>query len=145
MVDGPDKTVSRQREQLFSSRIAYALFIYPVEIFLSLVASVLRPIAPQLIPFAVFFLLVPLLVVPAVISGLYVWYSRAISWETPLFFQYGCVFLAQSGVPTHILIAMDFHPTLKLNSPHLTLHSHMTYPSTWLFRLRRPTMILAIS
>jgi hypothetical protein len=89
MVDGPDKTVSRQREQLFSSRIAYALFIYPVEIFLSLVASVLRPIAPQLIPFAVFFLLVPLLVVPAVISGLYVWYSRAISWETPLFFQYG--------------------------------------------------------
>ena len=91
MVDGPDKTVSRQRQQLFSSRIAYALFIYPVEFFLSLVASVLRPIAPQLIPFAVFFLLVPLLVVPAVISGLYVWYSRAISWETPLFFQYGCV------------------------------------------------------
>jgi hypothetical protein len=100
MVDGPDKTVSRQRPQLFSSRIAYALFIYPVEIFLSLVASVLRPITPQLIPFAVFFLLVPLLVVPAVISGLYVWYSRAISWETPLFFQYGCVLLTPSqGYP----------------------------------------------
>lgn len=104
MVDGPDKTVSRQRQQLFSSRIAYVLFIYPVEFFLSLVASVLRPIAPQLIPFAVFFLLVPLLVVPAVISGLYVWYSRAISWETPLFFQYGCVLpCTQSGVSTHVL------------------------------------------
>lgn len=146
MVDGPDKTVSRQRQQLFSSRIAYALFIYPVEFFLSLVASVLRPIAPQLIPFAVFFLLVPLLVVPAVISGLYVWYSRAISWETPLFFQYGCVLsCTQSGVSTHVLKAMGFHRTPKLSSPHLTLHSHMTYPSTWLFQLRHPTMILATS
>ena len=91
MVDGHDKPLSRQRRQSFLSRIAYALFIYPIDLFLSVVASVLRPIAPQLIPFAVFFLLVPLLVVPSVISGLYVWYSRAISWETPLFFQYGCV------------------------------------------------------
>lgn len=102
MVDGIDKPVSRQRQQPFSSRIAYGLFIYPIELLLSFVASVLRPIAPQLIPFAVFFLLVPLLVVPAVVSGLYVWYSRAISWETPLFFQYGCVLArSQSGVFTH--------------------------------------------
>lgn len=141
-----DKPVSRQRQQSFQSRIAYALFIYPLELFLSFVASVLRPIAPQLIPFAVFFLLVPLLVVPSVISGLYVWYSRAISWEAPLFFQYGYVLpCSQSGVSTHILEAMGFHPTLKPTSPHSTLHSHMTYLSTLLFQLRRPTMILAIS
>jgi len=100
--------VSRQRQQSsFLSRIVYALFIYPIDLFLSLVASVLRPIAPQLIPFAVFFLLLPLLVVPAAISGLYVWYSRAIiSWETPLFFQYG------DGLPpyaeTHLA---SFNPT----------------------------------
>ena len=102
MVDGLDKPVSRQRQRRFSSRIAYGLFIYPIELLLSFVASALRPIAPQLIPFAVFFLLVPLLVVPAVLSGLYVWYSRAISWETPLYFQYGCVLpRSQSGVFTH--------------------------------------------
>jgi hypothetical protein len=95
MVNGPNKTVSRQRQQF---RIAYALFIYPIETLLSFAASVLRPIAPQLIPFAVFFLLVPLLVVPAVTSGLYVWYSRAISWETPLFFQYGCVLPVTQGL-----------------------------------------------
>ena len=94
MVNGNDKTASRQRQQF---RIAYALFIYPIEFLLSFVASALRPIAPQLIPFAVFFLLVPLLVVPAVLSGLYVWYSRAISWETPLFFQYGCVLPVTQG------------------------------------------------
>ena len=102
MVDGPDKPLLRQRQQSFLFRIAHALFIFPIEFLLSVVASVLRPIAPQLIPFAVFFLLVPLLVVPAVISGLYVWYSRAISWETPLFFQYGYVLSCSgSGVSTH--------------------------------------------
>ena len=119
MVDGPDKTVSRQRQQLFSSRIAYVLFIYPVEFFLSLVASVLRPIAPQLIPFAVFFLLVPLLVVPAVISGLYVWYSRAISWETPLFFQYGCVFTLHSVRGIHSRPQKRWASTLRRNSARL--------------------------
>ncbi|KAI0257668.1 putative adipose-regulatory protein-domain-containing protein, partial [Lactifluus subvellereus] len=66
-----------------------AIFLYPIELSLSIVTSALRPIAPQLIPLAVFFLLVPLLVIPAIVSGLYVWYSRAISWESPLFFQYG--------------------------------------------------------
>jgi len=33
--------------------------------------------------------LVPLLVIPAIVSGVYVWYSRAVSWQSPLFFQYG--------------------------------------------------------
>jgi hypothetical protein len=112
MVDGPYKFASRQRPQSFLSHIAYALFLYPVELFLSVAASVLRPIAPQLIPFAVFFLLVPLLVFPAVISGLYVWYSRAISWESPLFFQYGYVLpCSQSGYP--LTSSKRWAPTLR--------------------------------
>ncbi|KAI9460996.1 putative adipose-regulatory protein-domain-containing protein [Lactarius psammicola] len=120
MVDGPDKPVSRQRQQSFLSRIAYALFIYPIELFLSTVASVLRPIAPQLIPFAVFFLLVPLLVVPAAISGLYVWYSRAISWETPLFFQYG------DGLPPYAETQLtSFNPTQPYD-----ISLHLVVPTT---------------
>ena len=91
MADPLDKHLVRQVKPSFTSRILHAIFLYPIQFFLSLIASALRPIAPQLIPFAVFFLLVPLLVVPAIVSGVYVWYSRAVSWEAPLFFQYGYV------------------------------------------------------
>ena len=91
MADPLDKQLVRQTKPSFISRLAHAIFIYPIELSLSLIASVLRPIAPQLIPLAVFFLLVPLLVVPAILSGVYVWYSRAVSWQSSLFFQYGYV------------------------------------------------------
>ncbi|KAI0304997.1 putative adipose-regulatory protein-domain-containing protein [Russula brevipes] len=89
MADPLDKYIVRQTRPSFVSRLVHAIFFSPIELFLSLIASALRPIAPQLIPLVVFFLLVPLLVVPAIISGVYVWYSRAVSWESPLFFQYG--------------------------------------------------------
>ncbi|KAH9064335.1 hypothetical protein EDB87DRAFT_1766772 [Lactarius vividus] len=133
MVDGPDKPVSRQRQQSFLSRIAYALFIYPIELLLSVVASVLRPVAPQLIPFAVFFLLVPLLVVPAFISGLYVWYSRAISWESPLFFQYG------DGLPPYAETQLtSFNPTQPYD-----ISLHLVVPTTpVLTTIRKPAIVL---
>ncbi|KAH9982359.1 hypothetical protein BGW80DRAFT_20533 [Lactifluus volemus] len=89
MAESPDKHVLKQPKQPFVSRIIYAIFLYPIELFISLVTLLLRPVAPQLIPLAVFFLLVPLLVIPSILSGFYVWYSRAISWHSPLFFQYG--------------------------------------------------------
>lgn len=89
MADPLDKQLVRQTEPSFIYRLAHAIFLYPIELCLSLIASSLRPIAPQLIPLVVFFLLVPLLVIPAVLSGVFVWYSRAVSWQSPLFFQYG--------------------------------------------------------
>ncbi|KAI9513040.1 hypothetical protein F5148DRAFT_1158281 [Russula earlei] len=89
MADSLDKHLLRQAKPPLIFRLAHAIFLYPLELSLSLVASVLRPIAPQLIPLAVFFLLVPLLLIPAIVSGVYVWYSRAVSWQSPLFFQYG--------------------------------------------------------
>ncbi len=91
MADPLDKYLVRQTKPTFSSRLAHAIFVYPGELFLSLISFALRPIAPQLIPLAVFFLLVPSLLIPAIVSGVYVWYSRAVSWQSPLFFQYGCV------------------------------------------------------
>jgi hypothetical protein len=98
MADPLDKYLVRQTKPSFSSRLAHAIFVYPGELFLSLISFVLHPIAPQLIPFAVFFFLVPLLLIPAIVSGVYVWYGGAVSWQSPLFFQYGCV-LTQDHVP----------------------------------------------
>ncbi|KAI0286922.1 putative adipose-regulatory protein-domain-containing protein [Russula aff. rugulosa BPL654] len=89
MADPLDKYLVRQTNPSFSSRLAHAIFVYPGELFLSLISFALRPIAPQLIPLAVFSLLVPSLLIPAIVSGVYVWYSRAVSWQSPLFFQYG--------------------------------------------------------
>ncbi len=91
MADPLDKYLVRQAKPPFSSRLAHAIFVWPGELLLSLISLLLRPIAPQLVPLAVFSLLVPLLVIPAIVSGVYVWYTRAVSWQSPLFFQYGCV------------------------------------------------------
>jgi hypothetical protein len=141
MADPLDKHLVRQTKPSFISRIARTIFVYPIELSLSLIASVLRPIAPQLIPFVVFFLLVPLLVIPAILSGVYVWYSRAVSWQSSVFFQYGYV-LTQMCV--YVLMnpeATEFRRMLKRNSSPLTLHNPTTYLSNSLFRLRSPTMI----
>ncbi|KAF8481072.1 putative adipose-regulatory protein-domain-containing protein [Russula ochroleuca] len=89
MADPLDRYLVRQTKPSFTSRIAHAVFVYPIELFLSIITFALRPIAPQLIPLGVFSVLVPLLVIPAIISGVYVWNSRAVSWQSPLFFQYG--------------------------------------------------------
>jgi hypothetical protein len=141
-----DKNVLRQPERSFVSRIAYAIIIYPIELSLSLVTSLLRPITPQLIPLAVFFLLVPSLLIPAIVSGLYVWYSRAISWQSPLFFQYGCVLAYyQERLSTHVPRATACHHTLRLISSHLTLLNLMTYLSTLLSLPHHLTMILGTS
>jgi hypothetical protein len=91
MADPLDRHLVRQPKPSFTSRLAHAVFVYPIELFLSVISFVLRPIAPQLIPLGVFSLLVPFLVIPALLSGVYVWNSRAVSWQSPLFFQYGCV------------------------------------------------------
>jgi hypothetical protein len=142
MTESTDKHVLKQSNQSFVSRIIYAIFLYPIELSISLVTLLLRPVAPQLIPLAVFFLLVPLLVIPAILSGFYVWYSRAISWHSPLYFQYGCVPVYSQDVLTHIPRAMGSYHTLKLTSLHLTLPNHTTYPSTSSSLPHPPTMIL---
>lgn len=134
----------RKIKPSFTSRITHIL-LYPIELFSSAIAFVLRPIAPQLIPFAVFSLLVPLLVIPAVVSGVYVWHGRAVSWQSPLFFQYGCVLTYDQ---VHFLMnseATDLHRMLKHNLPHSTLHNLMTYPSTSLFQRHSLTMIWGTS
>ncbi|KAI0721221.1 hypothetical protein C8T65DRAFT_705269 [Cerioporus squamosus] len=48
-----------------------------------------RPLAPHLVPLAVFSAALPLIVFLSVGSGYLVWKSVAVSWETELYLQYG--------------------------------------------------------
>jgi hypothetical protein len=145
MADPLDKQLVKQAKPSFIYRLAHAIFLYPIELFFSLIASALRPIAPQLIPLVVFFLLIPLLVIPAVLSGVYVWYSRAVSWQSPLFFQYGYV---PTQIHVYLLInpeATVFHHMPKLSSPCSTLHNPTTSLSSLSFRPHSLTMISGTS
>ncbi len=56
-----------------------------------------RPLAPHLIPLAVFSAALPLIAFLSVGSGYMVWKSVAVSWETELYLQYGYVPLCQSS------------------------------------------------
>ena len=53
------------------------------------IARSLRPWAPQLIPLLVGLSIIPLLALLSAGAGFYVWKTAAVSWETPLFLQYG--------------------------------------------------------
>lgn len=52
-------------------------------------ARLIRPWVPQLIPLLVGLSIIPLLALLSAGAGFYVWKSAAVSWETPLFLQYG--------------------------------------------------------
>ncbi|CAA7259917.1 unnamed protein product [Cyclocybe aegerita] len=51
--------------------------------------SALRPFAPRLIPLLVCSFFIPLVVFLSVSAGWYVWKSLSVSWEAPLYLQYG--------------------------------------------------------
>jgi hypothetical protein len=53
--------------------------------------NALRTVAPQIIPLFVFALLIPLIVAVSILAGWLVWKNASVSWEAPLYLQYGCV------------------------------------------------------
>ncbi len=55
------------------------------------VLSLLRPYAPQMVPFMAFAVMIPALVFFSLSAGWIVWRSIAVGWETTLYLQYGCV------------------------------------------------------
>ncbi|KAI0756594.1 hypothetical protein C8Q80DRAFT_1129486 [Daedaleopsis nitida] len=65
---------------------------HPVRLFVDLLWAALRlfrPLAPHLVPLAVFSVTLPLIVLLSISSGWFVWKSIAVGWETELFLQYG--------------------------------------------------------
>ncbi|KAK0205730.1 hypothetical protein IW262DRAFT_1328328 [Armillaria fumosa] len=76
---------SREPRGLSQSSFASASIQY----LLSLLSKSLKPFAPQLVPLAVFIFLIPLALCLSGLAGWIVWKNVAVSWETPLFLQYG--------------------------------------------------------
>ena len=77
----------------------FSLFSYlwpflPVQLCIDLTWATLRlfqPLAPHLIPLAVFSATLPLVLFLSIGSGYLVWKNVAVSWEAEMFLQYGCV------------------------------------------------------
>jgi hypothetical protein len=53
--------------------------------------AIVRPFAPQLIPLVLVILVLPILVFVSLSAGFVVWKTSVVSWEEPIFLQYGCV------------------------------------------------------
>ncbi|KAH9858214.1 hypothetical protein C2E23DRAFT_718742 [Lenzites betulinus] len=72
--------------------LSYFWPLHPIRLFIDLVLAALRliqPLAPQLVPLAVFSVSLPLIIFLSVGSGYWVWKSVAVGWETEIFLQYG--------------------------------------------------------
>jgi len=93
MVDEDEKTLtnpnaSDQPSPGLVSRAIWFPFTLTLRI-LAPFARYVRPWVPRLIPLLVGFSIVPLLGFLSASAGFYVWKTAAVSWETPLFLQYG--------------------------------------------------------
>jgi len=93
MVDEDQKTLTNfnASERPSPSLISRAIW-FPFTLSLRILAPLarsLRPWVPHLIPLIVGLSIIPLLALLSTGAGFYVWKTAAVSWETPLFLQYG--------------------------------------------------------
>ena len=93
MVDEDDKTLTNPsaNDRPSPGLISRAIW-FPFTLALRALtpfARSIRPWIPQLIPLLVGFSIIPLLALLSAGAGFYVWKTAAVSWEAPLFLQYG--------------------------------------------------------
>ncbi|PSS37586.1 hypothetical protein PHLCEN_2v602 [Hermanssonia centrifuga] len=96
---------------------------YPLAGFTNLFAlglKLFRPVAPQLVPLAVFVLTIPILVFFSISAGWFVWRSIAVGWETSLYLQYG------DGVPPYAQLNL---PPLVNQQPY-DVSLHLVVPAS---------------
>ena len=95
------------------------------------VISTLRPYAPQLVPILVFAFFIPLAILLSAFAGYIVWTNLSVSWESPLYFQYGYVFFLHLFVVVLIVFGAMVCRLMRssLYRPW-SLLSVMTSPST---------------
>ncbi|KAF5312844.1 hypothetical protein D9619_003128 [Psilocybe cf. subviscida] len=75
-----------------SPGILKTLLFAPFNISLAILTtflSSLRPYAPKLVPLVIFSSFIPITIFLSTCAGLVVWSSLSVSWETPLYLQYG--------------------------------------------------------
>ncbi|CAL1695534.1 unnamed protein product [Somion occarium] len=102
---------------------AWPILRFPIRLFIDLVSSTVRlvkPLAPQLIPLAVFVLAIPILIFLSLSAGWFVWRSIAVGWESPLFLQYG------EGPPPYAVIALS---NMVAKQPY-DISLHLSVPAT---------------
>ena len=94
----PDPEEQEQlREQVAEDTrgiLSYFWPFHPLQLAIDLLwalGRLFRPLAPHLIPLAVFSAILPLIIFLSIGSGYLVWKSVAVSWENDLFLQYGYV------------------------------------------------------
>ncbi|KAK0208157.1 hypothetical protein DFS33DRAFT_1301671 [Desarmillaria ectypa] len=86
-MDTTNKHRKKSRETRGLSQPSFASA--SIQYLLSLLSKSLKPFAPQIIPLAVFFFLIPLALCLSGLAGWMVWKNVAVSWDFPLFLQYG--------------------------------------------------------
>lgn len=93
MVDEDDKTlVNANPGDRSSPSLTSRVIWFPFALILRALAPLarsIRPWLPQFIPLLVGISIIPLLALLSSGAGFYVWKTAAVSWETPLFLQYG--------------------------------------------------------
>ena len=130
--DGPHPVYSTGNESRpRSSNLLTTVISYGV--------SALRAVAPQIIPLFVFALLIPLIVAVSIFAGWLVWKNASVSWEAPLYLQYGCVrccmslqtpiisYSPQTVTGRSHIPKFLFHPLYRNNG--MTSQRSLAYPS----------------
>ncbi|RPD64980.1 hypothetical protein L227DRAFT_650115 [Lentinus tigrinus ALCF2SS1-6] len=129
---------------------------HPIQLALDLLwalGRLFRPLAPHLVPLAVFSATLPLILLLSIASGYLVWKSVAVSWETELFLQYGDggtpfaeVVLANLGAQQPYDISL--HLVVPANEANVALGNFMaslslvTPTNTTIVDTRRPAIVL---
>ncbi|KAI1793958.1 hypothetical protein LXA43DRAFT_971602 [Ganoderma leucocontextum] len=95
----PEEREKLREQVVEDTRGIFSYFwpFHPIQLFIDLLWAIARlfsPLAPHLVPLAVFSITLPLIILLSVGSGYFVWKSIAVSWETELFLQYG-----DGGIP----------------------------------------------
>ncbi|KAF8349761.1 putative adipose-regulatory protein-domain-containing protein [Amanita rubescens] len=113
-----------------------------------------RAYAPQIVPLIVCTLLIPLVLVISLLAGWLVWKNASVSWEVPIYLQYGdgSQPYAQVWLPS-LVLQQRYDISVQLDIPltesNLALGNFMTSLSLstptnkTLLSVRRPTFILA--
>ncbi|OJT15810.1 hypothetical protein TRAPUB_3916 [Trametes pubescens] len=136
--------------------LSYFWPLHPIRLFIDLTLAALRlvqPLAPQLVPLAVFSVSLPLILFLSVGSGYWVWKSVAVGWETEIFLQYGDgpVPYAEVVLPTVVAqqpYDISLHLIVPANDANFALGNFMaslalvTPSNRTLAYVRKPAIVL---
>lgn len=128
--------MSRPEEKSPSPSLLRRVLISPITLGLAVLSRgfyALRPYAPTLIPILVCSLFIPLIILLSTFSGWYVWSSLSVSWQVPLYFQYGSVFEQVTVPAPHCLVVVqERHRAARRSAPprhkHPAALSHIRKP-----------------